>query len=205
MLLEIKYGKRFEFRTIKTTLARMGWYNKMGYKPILPKNIDKTSSEKEIKEQIAKKFDEDKFKTIAQNMNRKFSKISAKLSETLNLYFKNVPKLIKVYLTNYGMGGSYDTPNKIIINVKHSPSIKVIYHEMMHLCIDDDIEKYKIEQWEKEKIVDLILNSKEFGFLKYNIWQPDYQGVEKYVDPLFYKYFFKDQNKFYSEIKKARS
>lgn len=210
VFLEIKYGERTELYRVKTTLAKMDWYNKFGYNPKLPKNIDENSSEKELKEQIAKEFDEEKYKTISRDINSNFSKITAKLSETLNAYFKNVPKSINVYLTVYGVGGSYHLPNRVVLNINGSKRIsgpnivKILVHEIVHLCVERDVLKYNIKQWEKERVVDLILNSKEFGFLKCNLWQNNYHGAEKYVDSLFNKYFFKDQDKFYSELNRHR-
>jgi len=57
----------------------------------------------------------------------------------------------------------------------------------------------------KERIVDLILNSKEFSFLEYNSWQNNYTGVEKYIDELFNSHFFKIQENFFSGIEKTRA
>ena len=44
-----------------------------------------------------------------------------------------------------------------------------IAHEIVHIIIEPWIQKYKIQYQEKERIVDLILSSKEFYFLKYDI------------------------------------
>jgi len=52
--------------------------------------------------------------------------------------------------------------------------------------------------------VDLVLNSKEFSFLDYNIWQSNYNNVEKYVDDLFDRHFFKNPKNFFSKIEGVR-
>ena len=81
----------------------------------------------------------------------------------------------------------------------------MIVHEIIHLLIESKIKKYKIQHWEKERIVDLILNSEKFIFLEYNYWQNNYNGVEKYIDVLFNSYFFQNQEEFFSKIEEARA
>ena len=56
------------------------------------------------------------------------------------------------------MGGSYNLPNTVIINLNNSFNIgmlKTIIHEIIHLSIQKYIDEYKIGQWQKERIVDL--------------------------------------------------
>ena len=51
-------------------------------------------------------------------------------------------------------------PNKIILNFnKKTPDslIRIIVHEIIHLSIQSLIEKFKIDHWTKERIVDLII------------------------------------------------
>jgi hypothetical protein len=63
-----------------------------------------------------------------------------------------------VYLTKYGSGGSYELPNIININLLHERSkrlLRSVIHEIIHLAIEKYIDEYKVEQWKKERIVDL--------------------------------------------------
>jgi len=82
--------------------------------------------------------------------------------------------------------------------------IKTIVHEIVHLMVEENIQKYKLEHFEKERLVDLILNSEKFSFLQYNSWQKDYHGAEKYVDDLFNEHFFESQEKFFDEMENTR-
>ena len=66
------------------------------------------------------------------------------------------------------MGGSYKLPNLVIYNINNKKGFKTIVHEIIHLLIENQIQEFKIQHWEKERIVDLILNSDEFSFLEYN-------------------------------------
>ena len=66
----------------------------------------------------------------------------------------------EIKLTKYGVGGSYNLPNTIIVNFQGKFGIgvsKTIIHEIVHLSIQELIEKYKVGHWEKERVVDLIL------------------------------------------------
>ena len=70
--------------------------------------------------------------------------------------------------------------------------------------IEGFIKKYGIKQFEKERIVDLILHSPNFVFLNYDYWQKNYHGMEKYVDEIFTKYFFNDMIFCFKEIKRVQ-
>jgi len=204
MDLKIKFGLDYEFERVKYTLKKLDWYTKQGYGPVLPKDISKNSTDSEIKAQIEKEYNEDKYKDAIDKINKSYLPIKDEFSKVLKKHFDRVPDYFIVYLTNYGVGGSYDFPNKIIANVNQITGFRLIAHETVHLLIEDKIKEYKVEHWEKERIVDLILNSKEFHFLKYNDWQGNYNGAEKHIDPLFNKYFFKNQKEFFTKIKEVR-
>jgi len=206
MELKIEFGIDFELKRVSYALKKLEWYDSKGYHPKLPEGINKQSSEKEIKNQIIKEFEEKKFKEVANQISSDFSTIKEKLSKKLNeILNKNVPETFFVYLTDYGTDGSYTFPNIVIFNINNKKGFKTIVHEIIHLLIENYIQKYKIQHEEKERIVDLILNSEEFSFLEYNFWQDSYNGVEKYIDELFNMHFFKDSERFFSKIEDARA
>ena len=205
MKIKIKFGIDFELRRVKNTLAKSDWYDSQGYKSKLPEGINDKSSQKEIQSQVVKEFDEKKYKERANQILSDFlttkEQFSKKLKEIFN---KDIPTTFFVYLTNYGVNGSYNLPNIIIFNINSKRGFKTIIHEIIHLLIEDWIQGYRIQHWQKERIVDLILNSKEFSFLEYNNWRRDYNGVEKYIDDLFNNHFFKDPKNFFSKIGNVR-
>ncbi|MFC1700789.1 hypothetical protein ACFLZ0_01485, partial [Patescibacteria group bacterium] len=91
-------------------------------------------------------------------------------------------------LTKYGTGGSYNLPNRIILNFnKKTPNdiIRIIIHEIIHLLIQPLIEKFEIEHWPKERIVDLMLSKIMPELTK---MQKLSQNTEK-IDKLFNKFF----------------
>ena len=205
MNLKFKYGLDFELRRAMDTLAELDWFNSEGYEPKLPKGINKKSTKKEIQKQIMKEFDKKKYEESIKNINSYFQIIKEELSANLKKFIKkNTPMTFLIYLTNYGVGGAYNLPNIVIFNINCADDFNIIIHEIIHLLVEGLVKKYNIQHWEKERIVDLILNLKEFSFLKYNYWQEDYNNTEKYIDDLFNKYFLKNPEDFFSKIEKAR-
>lgn len=206
MKLETKFGIEFELNRVKNTLAKWDWYILQGYKPKLPEGINKESSEKDIKEQIIREYNKKRYEEVAEKIKSDFCIIQDRLFEELQKFFNLDIKIdFLIYLTSYGTGGSYNLPNTIILNINNKQSgYKTIVHEIIHLLIENQVKKYEVSHWEKERIVDLILNSSEFGFLDYGAWQKSYNGSERYVDDLFNKHFFKDSEEFFSKIKSVR-
>ena len=84
-----------------------------------------------------------------------------KIFKTLNDNWKfKIAKEYKIILTAYGTCGSYNsTENNIIIRcADHAMPFSIsIFHEAIHIGIEKlIIQKYKLNQMEKERIVDLI-------------------------------------------------
>lgn len=169
MNIKIKFGVDVELNRIKKTIKKLDWYYSKGYKPKLPDGINKDLSSEEIKEKIIEKFNEDEYKKISKKIEQKFKVIEYDFFEKLqDIFGKNILKEFCIYLIAYGVYGSYEVPNTIYLRFNQKDITKTIVHEIVHLIIENKIQKYKVDQWEKERIVDLILNSKEFYFLNYN-------------------------------------
>src|SRR3989338_9921602 len=141
MELKIEFGIDFELKRVKNTLAELDWYNSQGYKPRLPKGVSGKSSEKEIQNQIIKEFDEKKYKEVANQIALDFSTINKQLSKKLKESFnKDIPITFFVYLTNYGVGGSYNLPNLVIFNINNKkgcqkPPLTEGWHEFATLRV----------------------------------------------------------------------
>ena len=205
MEIKINFGIYFELERVMNTINRLDWYKENGYKVRLPKGITKKSSEDKIEIQIKEEFNKEEFSEISTKIFTDLIKRELDFIEKISEVFKeSVPKEIIIYLTNYGADSSYDLPNKIAYNINKKVGWKMIVHDIIDLLLVEKIKKYKVERWEKERIVDMVLNSKEFKFLKYNHWQKDYEGTNLYIDDLFNKYFFSDNQYFFSKIEEAR-
>ena len=93
-----------------------------------------------------------------------------------------------IYLTKYGVGGSYNLPNSIIVNIKYKYSfglLHTVFHEMLHLIIHPWITEYKISHWRKEKVVDLLLTK-----LAPQLSKPQQLPIEtENIDKIFNEYY----------------
>jgi len=202
--LKIKYSVDLETQRVFDMIKRIEWFNKMGYKINLPEkiklmNLDKVVklTTKDIKKIIAEEYKLQDYQKTESIIEKTWNNISAELSKKLsiiNLKYKSSYILI---LTKYGTGGSYNLPNKIILNFnKKTPDriIRIIIHEIIHLSIQSLIEKFKIDHWIKERIVDLMMFKVMPELAK---MQNIPQNTEK-IDKLF-KNFFPDVEKIIKE------
>lgn len=103
------------------------------------------------------------YKSIINNELEDFKNVIdfEKIFKTLNNNWKfKIAKEYKIILTAYGTCGSYNsTENNIIIRCTDNatPFPISIFHEAIHIGIEKlIIQKYKLNQMEKERIVDLI-------------------------------------------------
>ena len=164
--LSVEYSKEFELERIENTIKRLDWYlnNKYSLSSLsFPKNLDvdnlKKVSGEEISKAVGGEYDEDKFIASAESIEQMYGKYETRLEDFVKSLNLPVIPEIKVSLTNYGIGGSYHLPNEIIVNTSRFFSIGLIItilHETVHLHIQHLIDQYKIGQWEKETIVNLL-------------------------------------------------
>ncbi|MEK7447586.1 MAG: hypothetical protein AAB632_02215 [Patescibacteria group bacterium] len=209
MSLNIKYNKDLEAERIKNTLSKMSWFNEHGYEFLLPKKFNyKNDSDTYIRQCIEEEYHIEDYAKVAKQINKDYLPVDVQYTQALKeLFGENICTDFEVILTKYGTGGSYWLPNKIIINIinKHKPQSKVVLHEICHLMIEKNILKYKLLQLEKERTVDLILNSKSFEFLNYSWWNDYYGKTEKYIDEHFEKEFFKSPENFFKKVSSVRN
>jgi hypothetical protein len=205
MNISIVYSREFEKVRIQSALKKMTWYKENGYEPQIPKGISESSSREEILACIESDYAEMEYERVANKITAEVTPQLKRFYKTLqNLGVISIPKEVKIYITNYGMGGSYNPPNMVIYNLHNNRGVKVVWHEMIHLSIEHLVQQHVLQQFEKERVVDLILNSELFSFLQYNKWQKDYRGTESYFDPLFDKFFFTNIQSFFAQISKRR-
>jgi len=153
MKLIIKYGKRFEINRIKSTIKKLEWYKAHNYKPILPKAM---ATEEEIISSINKEFNEKEFENAKDNLLKDYAGIKKAFAQKLKDFFKiKIPSEIEIMLTKYGMGGSYNLPNIIILNIQSKKQlIDIFKHEILHLFLEEDVNKRGLSQEEKERLIE---------------------------------------------------
>jgi len=206
MDIKIQYGKLAEFWRVTWTLKTIDRLDEHKYPYKLPRGISKNSSEEEIKEQIAKEFTLQKYISVQQELQNTFFPKKELLHSSIEQHLGVSANSFTVSLIYYWTGGSYNFPNYIMLNISNTkPYHKTLFHEIVHLCIHENIIKYSINHWEKERIVDLICNAPEFWYMGYDRRNKvGYGGVESYVDTLFSDLFFSNQEQFFIELQKYK-
>jgi hypothetical protein len=161
--LQFNYSIDYEVERIKNTISRLDWFKEKGYQLLFPEGFsveNKDFSDDNIKNSILEEYNEIDYKKVADIVNEQWSKFSPFLEKYFLETKTKLENIYKVNLTKYGVGGSYNLPNTIIVNFQGKFGIgvsKTIIHEIIHLSIQELIEKYKVGHWEKERVVDLIL------------------------------------------------
>lgn len=202
MSIEIKYNLKLEKQRIKKTINKLLWYEKLGYRPRFPQNINpKTDDIKTIYSAIENEYAEQDYKKVAAEIKKEYAKIESNFFTKLQTICGiRIKRHFTIILTKYGVGGSYLLPNKIIFNITmKSSSINTVLHEITHLIIEPYIKKYQIQQNEKERIVDLILTSKLIALSNYKMQKRGEENA-KIIDVLFKKYFIPPINNFFKKL-----
>jgi len=158
--LNIKYSAQIELDRVMGSIKKLPWFRENNYLISLPEGVSESSSEEKIREAVEKEYSENiqvykKEKISLLECWEKYGEILEEKLKECSLIFH--PEY-EVLFSAYGVGGSYQLPNLFIVNAKRKYQIGVlrtVIHEIIHLAIEEDIQKYKIEHWVKERIVDL--------------------------------------------------
>lgn len=122
-------------------------------------NIDKITKE-DIKEAVIKEYDEQNYFSSKKYIEDNWVNFDEAFVSSVLVTGLIVQDNYSIFLTRYGVGGSYNLPNTIIINIKRMFEfglIMTIAHETTHLLIQPLVIKYNIDHWVKERIVDMLL------------------------------------------------
>lgn len=164
MKLNIHYSVDFEVERIWATIKKFEWYKTNGYTVNLPEsldlsNIDKITKE-DIQEAVTKEYDEQNYLSSKKYIEDNWINFNEAFVSSVLVTGLVIQDHYTIFLTRYGVGGSYNLPNTIIINIKRMFEfglVMTIAHETTHLLIQPLIVKYKVDHWVKERIVDMLL------------------------------------------------
>ena len=171
--IEIRYSMAYEIQRIRGTLDKKEWYREHGYNPILPKQLEgvEAITNDQIVSCVEEEFHRQQYEHEAQMLREAWTSIADRILQLQ----QQIPKAhhfdtVKVIITHYGMGGSYNYPtNRILINTISKPPEKysgTLAHESVHLMIEGFILTHGLKQWAKERIVDLTV-AENFPELKH--------------------------------------
>ena len=200
--LNFVYSEKEDVERILYTISRWSFYQQ--YYNIdwikLPEKLNKTKikeySECEIMDSVKDEYlnkSIEIYNQVEKEILDGWQKVSEKIEEVFIKIRIKFPRELEIQLTCYGIGGSYRLPNKIVLGAKKPHPLATIVHELIHLTIEDLIQKNKVDQPEKERIVDLFM-SKYFSALfpervlpKWS--QQVYQKIDcKEIDKIFEKF-----------------
>jgi len=164
MKFELSYKLENEIQFAKNVIAKLDWFLENGYRPRVPKGIDKNSSIEELESVVRGDFivSEKIFMTIEKELTELLDRHEVAINKFFANFEYDVPENIKVYFTSYGNGGSYYVPNGMSILITNSilDILRIIIHETIHLIIEKPfIRENKIPHFQKEMVVDILCRS----------------------------------------------
>lgn len=163
----IKSSRAFENTRVFRALQLRDWYIQHGYQIRLPLRLQRQIKQKNVritKSQISaainSEYEASEYKKMSQEIQQWWKKTGTAFAK--RFYTQEIPMLshYQLWLTYYGTNGSYEVPNRIILNVNKKTSLQIhgiILHEFIHLGIEPLIIQFRIPHAAKEKLVDCLL------------------------------------------------
>tara|TARA_Y100000310_G_scaffold112994_2_gene111541 strand:+ start:2814 stop:3440 length:627 start_codon:yes stop_codon:yes gene_type:complete len=165
--IHVIYSLKTEVTRIRNSFKKIDWYKEKGYwnKIKLPESLKGIESfekitEKDILDTVKSEYSEEEYKQFTEGVRTSWDNVGKKYDLWKILSALKLQSEYTIQLTKYGVGGSYSMPNRIVVNIhmkKSGPVENTILHEMVHLSIQELIDKYEISHWHKERLVELII------------------------------------------------
>ena len=163
--LNIEYSREHDVHIVRETLAELAWLRQQGYKIHLPAKIEalvaqgSPPTEEQITAAVSSEFRLEEYEAKSQAVMRDWTERKGDFLQKLATLGLPLQSKYELLLTKYGVGGSYHRPNRVDANM-HDPYtqdvLTTLFHEIIHLTIEDVIEEGHVDHWTKERLVDLI-------------------------------------------------
>jgi len=190
--LTILYSVELEIQRAQSAVKKIPWYVANGYGESfakLPEGITKASNDEAIAKAVRSEYSEDEYVKFVANLQKEWTDIPSgfeKMKEEPTLHLESE---YEVMLTKYGSGGSYDLEkNRVIIRINRNLQegiVPVVVHEITHMTIQYLIDQYKVRQWHKERLVDLLLEQYFPGLKKQQNIREDVSMVDQAFERFF--------------------
>lgn len=163
MKINVIHTEEYEVTRVKYTFSKLDFYKEQNYKVFFPEGIVISSSESELVTAIRAEFNSNK---ITEQIKEIKSLIDINLSNItyyLNSLNTDFPDVIDLVVTQYGVGGSYNLPNRIIVNINYKiDQLFNLIHELTHLAVEENIvQKNNLTHPEKEVLVNWLMERDE--------------------------------------------
>lgn len=178
MKLDITYTLASERQRIRFTIDKLDFYAKKKHLINMPKGISILgSSDDEVFAAADREFPSDLILNAKTNLQSAWRQHREKILNYLDSLPYKKPREVKVILTQYGGGGSYNVnTSEIIINVKYGVDLlSILVHEMTHLVVDSElVHKFSLDHEAKESLIKWLISSSELlaGFIKVPTREP---------------------------------
>jgi len=159
MELNCIYSRASEFRVIQETLADLESINAGRYDVWLPDGISSQSSPTDIRGAVEHELDPGAVATARAGLRNFFDRTAIDIESFAERYATTPPTVLSVTLTRYGVGGYYELPNRIVINLRSTWDTleSVFVHELVHLLIEESVvQTLKLDDAAKEGLVDYL-------------------------------------------------
>lgn len=190
--LRISFSEALETERVRYTLNKLPWFKEQGYNVKFPKAIQEdanrgsTIDDAVIQAAVKGEFDETPYREQSEKLIKEWVENEPSFIANLKTLGLPLPKEYSIIFTRYGVGGSYNPPNKVIINIasERSTFLEIVMHEIVHLAIEQLIQEYSIDHWTKERVVDLTMSK----FLNTRTAQRNPEHVEE-IETIYDEYY----------------
>lgn len=161
--LFIRYSYSSELQRILESVAKLDWYKKHGYHVILPWRYSMRihpPSQKKIRAILRRRYASYPYKKISMRLSVWWSKNGCNIIQQMQHCGIGIFPRYHIALSRYGIGGEYNLPCSIILNIgqkKLYTVYRTLVHEIIHLGIEPFICKYNVPHFAKERLVDHLL------------------------------------------------
>lgn len=163
MKINVIHTEEYEVTRVKYTFSKLDFYKDQNYKVFFPKEIILQSTEAELEAAITAEFNNAEVREYIKDIKILIAKNLSTITRYVNSLNADFPDVIDLVVTQYGVGGSYDLPNRIIVNInyKTDPLFNLI-HELTHLAVEENIvQKNNLTHPEKEVLINWIMERDE--------------------------------------------
>ncbi len=159
--LDFTYDIENEARRVIYTLGKRDFYVEHGYAPKIPNGLTTRdmADVNKITKIIAKEMNHATVDLFINDIKIWWDEHQDTVLKGLEGLNCDIPTEINILITQYGVGGSYNPPQKIIMNIHnvHNPH-NTLVHEFVHCIIEIPIiNKLNIVHEDKERLVDYFL------------------------------------------------
>ncbi len=184
-LLSITFSLENETARVKETIEKLSWYRQHygESNARLPEGVGDKTSMGDVAGIVSAEFNEDIYNDFAQHVQKEWANISNEIKRLSEMPDFHLLESYILRLTRYGSGGSYDSSRGIIIaSIELRSKEKIggtIIHEITHVGIEHLIKKYDLGHWQKEHLVDLIVDRYFPDLRKMQKIEEDVSGIDE--------------------------